>query len=72
MNTAWRYFDYDYDNNMIIMTDESDSNIGWVSTKEIEDTKDCDADCIKYPVSIADDQSVLTTITVCIIKHYSQ
>ena len=60
MNNCWRYFDYDYDQQCIVMSDDSDSNVGWVKAKE--DKSDTDDRKNRYPVNM--DKSTIATITV--------
>lgn len=47
MNKTWRYFDYDYDNEcIIIISDESDDPIGFIASD------------LKYPINANDTLTV--------------
>eukprot|EP00483_Globobulimina_turgida_P008876 UN08894 len=57
METTWRYYDYDYDNNTIIMSDATNVNIGWIMSDE-EELKSRFGK-VKYPINIQYDGSII-------------
>eukprot|EP00483_Globobulimina_turgida_P003964 UN03972 len=62
METTWRYYDYDYDNNTIIMSDATDGNTGWIMSDE-EKLKSRFGN-VKYPINIQHDRSSIVRGTL--------
>ena len=74
MSNLCRYYDYDYDLGVIIMSNEDNTNIGWVSTEQqppniiLEQERGTSS---THAISLRDDASIVSNITVCTVYPYT-
>eukprot|EP01084_Bolivina_argentea_P308683 533843_1 len=61
-NNKVSYYDYDYDNNTIIMSDGDNNEIGWISTDKEKKFKS-QFGTAKYPINVQHEQHVFQFVS---------